>query len=198
VRLAYQHVDERRLAVVQVADDGDVADQVRVLHHTDEELLRVHVRGLLLLDDVEVLGLDGRHHALRDRHRVLVLHGRLHVLAIHLHGGGIILLVLVQHNARLIVAVTTSVLQQSIPSYASLVFHPLLLIARLIVTVLDLRRITVFIAVDLWPDVVSKLIVQVLLNVHARAPQRRTSRRSPFATTQGRVKTRGLKCEIDR
>jgi hypothetical protein len=75
----------------------------------------------------------------------------------------------VQHDARILVSVATptGVLQQSIPSYASVVFHPLLLLRRLIVTVLDLRRISVFVAVNLRPDVVSKLIVEVLLNIHA-------------------------------
>eukprot|EP00964_Phaeocystis_antarctica_P122394 scaffold86053_cov47-Phaeocystis_antarctica.AAC.4 len=110
VRLVHQHVDEGRLAVVQVADDGDVADEVRVLHHGYEELLRVHVRRLLLLDDVEVLGLDRRDDSLRDRHRVLVLHSRLDLLAVHLHRGGIVLLVLVQHNATLLLAASSGVL----------------------------------------------------------------------------------------
>ncbi len=193
VRLGDEAVEQRRLAVAEVADHRHVPHQRRVAHHVEEEGVGVPRRRPLLLDDVERLRLERRDDRLGERLRVLLLDRRLHLLAVHLHGGGIVLLVLVQHDARLLVAVATpiGVLQQSIPSYASVVFHPLLLLRRLIVTVLDLRRISVFVAVNLRPDVVSKLIVEVLLNIHApyspraRGPRGSVARADVDASDEG-------------
>ena len=160
--------------MLHVADDGDVAHEVGVGHQRFEEVPRVHRRRRLLLDEVKVLGLYGRDDRLRDRLRVLLLYGRLDLLAVDLDRGRVILFVLVQHDPRVLVV---AVLHLRIAVATDLQIVVIVVIAGslleivaavlILVAALDFgSRVILVAAVEIRPDVIAELVVEVVLLVH--------------------------------
>lgn len=74
----------RGFAVVQVADERHVANQVRVLHEPSHELEVIVAGQHVLLLHLQLLLLDGLHDGLLQRLRVLLHHQGLRLFAVHL------------------------------------------------------------------------------------------------------------------
>ena len=101
VRLLHHHVHEGRLAVVQVAADGDVAGKVGVAQHPEHVLLADAHHRRVRVAHFHALCLQRRDDGLLQRLRVLVHDQRLGAFAVHLLGGWVVLLVLGEHDGRL-------------------------------------------------------------------------------------------------
>ena len=143
----------------------NVADEARVLEYGLEEAPVVYRRRDPLLHQVVLLGLDRSKDRLRDRLRVLLLHGRLDALAVDLERGGVVLLVLVQHHPPIrITLIHLRVLSALENCTASRV---LLLVLLLVLLVLDDGRgaFIVVAVVEVLPNVVPELVVHVHLRV---------------------------------
>ena len=116
MRLKHQHVHERCLAMVQVAHDSDVANELGECHHVEQEpalalsgykhscpesanapLVEARLRHVLLLHR-PFPHFHGSNDGFCQRCRILLLDQCLDFLSIHLGRGGIILLVLVQYH----------------------------------------------------------------------------------------------------
>ena len=102
MRLLHQHVEQRRLAVVQVPGDCHVANQIGVAHQAPHVLLvHLHHQRVLTAVRLHLLLLHRRDDGLLQGLRVLVHDERLRSGSVNLLRGWVVLLVLGQHDGRL-------------------------------------------------------------------------------------------------
>jgi hypothetical protein len=74
VSLFNDHIHERRLAVVQMAANGHIANQVWIVHHIGEIFFAVQRFRQVLLDFGEVLLLQRLHNRLCEKLCIFFLH----------------------------------------------------------------------------------------------------------------------------
>mmetsp|Transcript_10606 Transcript_10606/g.48722 ORF Transcript_10606/g.48722 Transcript_10606/m.48722 type:complete len:215 (-) Transcript_10606:27-671(-) len=177
MRLLHQHVEQRRLAVVQVPGHRHVANQIGVAHQAPHVLLvNLHHQRVLTAVRLHLLLLHRRDDGRLQGLRVLVHDERLRSGSVNLLRGWVVLLVLGQHDGRL--EVLLGLVAVDVHARGAVVGNASgLIVPRVILLVVGI--ITVALVAELGPDVVAELVVVRVHGAHTSAPRRLFSSNNP-------------------
>mmetsp|Transcript_13573 Transcript_13573/g.28347 ORF Transcript_13573/g.28347 Transcript_13573/m.28347 type:complete len:221 (-) Transcript_13573:15-677(-) len=169
VGVQHKEVHEGGLPMVHGAQEADVANQVGLVHHGSEE---VEVKGRvrhLLLQEIEVFGLNGRDDGIRQRLGIFHL-DQSFCIAIDFFCIRVILLVFVQND--LPVTTRLNALHGHITYPGAIIISLAFLV--FVYTSEEVVIFFILVVIDVGALIVSELIVQTVLHNGAEASSSRT------------------------